>query len=355
MVELWFAILCLMFTLFAVLAGWDIGAGSLHFVVAKNQDDRRILIAAIGPLWTWNEVWLVAAGGVLLVAFPRALAVAFPAFYLALFPVLWTLIVRGISLEFRGHVPSELWRSFWDFVFAAANVLLAILFGTAIGNVIRGMPLRPDTPLSLPLFTNFGVHGMLGILDWYTISMAAFTLVCLGAHGASYLALKAEGDVYRRAKILGTWLWGSTVFLLLIMSVETFYVRPELFAGMARRPEAWIGLLLAAGGLVAIFTARRSGVEWRTFLGGCALIAGLLGSAAASLFPVILHSTISPEYSITAYNGSSDAASLRVASYWWPAAFALTFAYAWFVAKHYRGRVRLSPDKPDAHGLQRPY
>jgi len=249
------------------------------------------------------------------------------------------LILRGISLEVRDHVPSELWRSFWDFVFAVANVLLAVLFGAAIGNVIRGMPLRPDEPLSLPLFTNFGVRGKVGILDWYTLSMAVFTLVCLGAHGASYLALKAEGEVYRRAQALARWLWPSTMFLLLVVSLETHFVRPELFAGMAGRPMAWAGLALVAGGLTAIFTALRSGAEMRLFLGGCIFIAGLLGGAAASVFPVILYSTVSPEHSITAYDGSSDPSSLRVAAYWWPVAFALTFTYAWFAGKHYRGRV----------------
>jgi cytochrome d ubiquinol oxidase subunit II len=344
MVALWFAILCLMITLFVVLAGWDIGAGALHFVVARNQEERRALIAAIGPLWTWNEVWLVTTGGVLFVAFPRVMAISFPAYYLALFLVLWTLILRGISLEFRGHIPSDLWRSFWDFVLAVANILLAILFGAAIGNVVRGMPLRSDAPLSLPLFTDFGVRGMLGILDWYTLSMAVFTLVCLGAHGAAYLALKTEGDLRRRSQRFTKWLWLGAVFLLLVISLETFYVRPELFAGIAERPAAWIGLALVAGGLAAIFTGLRSAAEARIFVGGCVLIAGLLGTAAASLFPVMLYSTVSPEYSITAYNGSSDLSSLRAASYWWPVALALTWAYFWFVAKHYRGRVRTSPD-----------
>jgi cytochrome d ubiquinol oxidase subunit II len=341
MVALWFAILCLMFILFVVLAGWDFGAGALHFAAARNQAERGALIAAIGPLWTWNEVWLVAGGGVLFVAFPRVLAISFPAYYLALFLVLWTLILRGISLEVRGLIPSGLWRTFWDFTFAAANISLAILFGAAIGNVIRGMPLKPDSPLSLPLFTDFGLRGGLGILDWYTVSTAIFTLTCLCAHGASYLALKAEGEVYRRAAMLAKWLWPGTVLLLLVVSLETFYVRPALFTGMAERPLAWLALALAAGGLGAIVTGLRSGAELRTFLGGCAFIAGLLSSAAASLFPVILYSTVSPEYSITAYNGSSDASSLRAAIYWWPVAFALSFAYLGFVARHYRGRARM--------------
>jgi cytochrome d ubiquinol oxidase subunit II len=341
MVELWFAILCLMLVLFVVLAGWDFGAGALHFIAARNQQERRALIAAIGPLWTWNEVWLVAGGGVLFVAFPRVLAVAFPAYYLALFLVLWTLIMRGIALEVRGLIDSGLWRTFWDFGFAASNVLLAILFGAAIGNVIRGMPLT-DAPLSLPLFTNFGVRGPLGILDWYTVSVAVFTLVCLCAHGASYLTMKAEGEVYRRAKVLTKWLWPGAVALLVVVSVETFYVRPELFTRMSDRPLAWVALLFTAGGIAAILSGPHSGAEGRTFWGGCLFIAGLLGSAAASLFPVMLYSTISGQYSITAYNGSSDASSLRAASHWWPVAFVMSFVYFWFVGKHYRGRAQAS-------------
>jgi cytochrome d ubiquinol oxidase subunit II len=337
MVELWFAILCLMLVMFAVLGGWDFGAGALHFIAARNQEERRTLIAAIGPLWTWNEVWLVAGGGVLFVAFPRVLAISFPAYYLALFLVLWTLIVRGMALEVRGLIDSGLWRGFWDFMFAAANVLLAILFGAAIGNVVRGMPLRPDAPLSLPLFTDFGVHGMLGILDWYTVSVAVFTLVCLCAHGASYLAVKSEGEVYRRSKALTKWMWPVTFILLLVVSLESFYVRPELFTEMAGRPLAWVALALVVGGLAAIVTGLRAGAETRTFMGGCVLIAGLLGAAAAGLFPVILYSTVSPEYSITAYNGSSDASSLRAASYWWPIALVLSLAYVWFVGKIYGG------------------
>jgi cytochrome d ubiquinol oxidase subunit II len=342
MVELWFAILCLMLVMFTVLGGWDFGAGALHFVAARNQEERRMLIAAIGPLWTWNEVWLVASGGVLFVAFPRVLAISFPAYYLALFLVLWTLILRGIALEVRGLIDSGLWRTFWDTGFAAANILLAILFGAAIGNVVRGMPLQPDAPLSLPLFTDFGVRGPLGILDWYTISVAVFTLVCLCAHGASYLALKAEGEVYRRARILTKWLWPAAVVLLVAVSVETFYVRPEMFTNMAGRPLAWIALVMTVGGIAAMLSGPHSGAEGRTFWGGCFFIAGLMGSAAASLFPVILYSTVSGQYSITAYNGSSDASSLRAASYWWPVAFALSFVYFWIVGKHYRGRAQAS-------------
>ena len=344
MIELWFAILCLMIAFFAVLEGWDFGVGALHYIAARNPDERRILIAALGPLWSWHEVWLVATGGVLFVAFPRVLATAFPAYYLALFLVLWTLVLRGISLEVRGHIPDTLWRSFWDFTLCVSNVTLAVLFGVALGNVIRGMPLTPDTPLSLPLFTDFGVRGNVGILDWYTLSVALFTLVCLSAHGASYLTLKTEGEVYRRSRTLAHRLWPATFLLLIGISLETFYVRPQFLTGMLTRPLAWIGVAAVAVALLSIFTGLRSGAERRVFLSGCLLIPGLLGTAAASLFPVMLHSTLAPQYSITAWNGSSDPSNLRIAAWWWPVAFGLTIGYASFVSKLFRGRVQISAD-----------
>jgi cytochrome d ubiquinol oxidase subunit II len=348
-IELWFLILCLMITFFAVMEGWDFGTGALHYIAARNQDERRVLIAALGPLWSWHEVWLVGTGGVLFVAFPRVLSTGFPAYYLALHLVLWTLILRGVSLEFRGHISHPLWRSFWDCVLCVSNVLLAVLFGVAIGNVMRGMPLAPNAPLSLPLFTDFGVRGQVGILDWYTLSVAVFTLVCLSAHGASYLAIKTEGELNLRCMKLARRLWLSASLLLILVSAETFYVRPQLLAGMSARPVAWAAVAVAGAGLICIFTGLRAGAEVRTFLGGCAVIAGLLGAAAASLFPIMLYSTLAPEYSITAWNGSSDLSNLRVAAYWWPVAFGLALVYFSFIGKHYRGRVQLSKD------TQRPY
>lgn len=349
MIEIWFSILCLMAIFFIVLDGWDFGAGALHFILARNEEERRVLIAAIGPLWSWHEVWLVGTGGVLFVAFPRVLATGFPAYYLALFLVLWTLILRGISIEFRGHISHPLWRTFWDFTFTVANVMLPILIGTAVGNVLRGMPLTPDAPLSLSLFTRFGVRGDVGILDWYSVSVAVLTLFCLSAHGASYLATKTEGQIMERSKKLAKWLWLSTAFLLVIVALETWWVRPQLFAGLFSRPVAWAGLIVVAGAMFTIFEGWRSGNEQRMFLGSCVLIASVLGTAAASVYPVMLYSTLSPEYSITAWNGSSDPKSLQVAAYWWPLAFAFSLTYFAFIGKHYAGRVQMSND------TQRPY
>jgi cytochrome d ubiquinol oxidase subunit II len=162
MVELWYAIVALMLTTYVVLDGYDFGAGALHLFVAKTDAERRQVLAAIGPYWDGNEVWLLASGGALLVGFPKALAAGLSGYYLAIFLLLWTLIVRGISIELRSHVEAPLWRAFWDAAFFGASALLAILFGAALGNILRGVSIGPDGWFSLPLFTDFSGRPPVG-------------------------------------------------------------------------------------------------------------------------------------------------------------------------------------------------
>src|SRR5260221_10571115 len=162
----------------------------LHFVVAWTPEERRQVVAAIGPLWTWHEVWLVGFGGTLVAVFPRLMASAFAGYYLALMLILWGLILRGISLEVAGHINDRLWQGFWDFVFAFASFLLAILFGTAAGNLERGVPLDPQGNFSMAFFTDFRTSGHVGLLDWYTVSVAIFVAGLLGPRRAKPLNIK---------------------------------------------------------------------------------------------------------------------------------------------------------------------
>src|SRR5262245_28387915 len=199
MTGVWYSILSFMLTMFLVLEGFDIGAGMLQYVVGKTEAERRTVIAAIGPLWSWHEVWLVGFGGTLFLAFPAILAASFSGFYLALFLLLWTLVLRGVSIEASGHIEDPLWREGWHFCFVVSNVLLAVLIGAALGNVVRGVPLDARGTFALPFFTNFSPDGNVGILDWYTLSVSAFFLVTFAAHGANGLALKTEGAVHDRS------------------------------------------------------------------------------------------------------------------------------------------------------------
>jgi len=199
MIPTWYGIAAFMLIVYVALDGRNFGAGMLHWLVARTPEERRQVIAAIGPLWSWHEVWLVGFGGTLFAVFPKLLASAFAGYYLALFLILWCLILRGISLEVGGHINDRMWQGFWDFVFVLANVLLAVLFGAAAGNMARGVPLASDGTFSMAFFTDFTTRGYVGLLDWYTVSVALFAAVALAAHGATYLTLKTQGAVHDRS------------------------------------------------------------------------------------------------------------------------------------------------------------
>src|SRR4029079_4993924 len=211
-----------------------------------TPEERRQVIAAIGPLWSWHEVWLGGFGGTVGPIFPGLCASAFAGYYLALLLIVWCLILRGISIEVGGHINDRLWQTYWDFIFVCSNFLLAILFGAAAGNVARGVPLNADGNFSMACFTDFNVHGHVGLLDWYTVSIAILAVVMLGAHGATYLTLKTEGPVHDRSEKWARHLWIAVVLLLLVVLVESGIVRPDLPGRALFNPFWWIGLVVVA-------------------------------------------------------------------------------------------------------------
>jgi cytochrome d ubiquinol oxidase subunit II len=344
MIETWYGIVSFMLILYVVLDGRNFGAGMLHWLVARTPEERRQVVAAIGPLWMWHEVWLVGFGGTLVAVFPRLMATAFSGYYLALILILWCLLLRGMALEVGGHINDRMWQGFWDFVFVVSSFLLAILFGAAGGNLARGVPLDASGNFSMAFFTNFGIRNYVGLLDWYTLSVAVFTVVILAAHGATYLTLKMEGPVHDRSELFAKGLWTAVIPFLAVISVETYLVRPEFLVQALKSPGAWLGtavILVSAGALISGLRTRH---EMRTFLGSNFLIAGLLGTGAATIFPVMLYSTLDPRNSLTAYAVASNHTSLVIASIWWPFAFVLTVCYFVFISRYYYGKVSAKPD-----------
>jgi len=194
---IWFWIVAVMIAAYVVLDGFDIGIGILYPFLARNEEDRCVMMRAIGPVWDGNEVWLLAGGGTLYFAFPLLYASAFSGFYLPLMIVLWLLIGRGASIELRLHVDNAVWRSFFDGLFFLSSALLAIFLGAALANVVRGVPLGADQYFFLPLWTNWRVGPHPGILDWYTVIGGLVAFIALATHGALYLATKAPGDLDR--------------------------------------------------------------------------------------------------------------------------------------------------------------
>src|ERR1700747_3287417 len=200
METLWFMIVAGMVAAYVVLDGFDLGAGVIYLGAARTTSERHTIMRAIGPVWDGNEVWLLAAGGTLYFAFPLLYASSFSGFYLPLMMVLWLLMLRGISIELHSHMENPVWRGFFDVVFCVSSILLAVFFGAALGNVVRGVPLGPDGYFFEPLWTNFRVGANAGILDWYTVLTGLIALVTLTAHGALYVAVKTEGELQARVR-----------------------------------------------------------------------------------------------------------------------------------------------------------
>jgi cytochrome bd ubiquinol oxidase subunit II len=344
MIALWYGILAFMLTTYIVLDGRNFGAGILHWMVARSQSERRQVIAAIGPLWSWHEVWLVGTGGVMVMAFPRLMAASFSGCYLALFLILWCLLLRGISIEVGGHMSDRLWQQFWDAVFVFSNVLLAVLFGAALGNVARGVPLTAEGTFYLPFFTNFGIRGNVGLLDWYTVPMALFCLLVLTAHGATYLTMKTAGAVHERSVKLARRLWMMVIPAFVIITVLTWVVRPELLEGIAVRPMAWVTLLICIAGAYATVTGFRHQREYLALLGSTFILFGLLMTGAAALFPVMLFSTTDANLRLTAPDCAAPEFSLGIAAAWWFPALILAVCYLLVIQRHYSGKVNVSKD-----------
>ncbi|HTV42159.1 MAG TPA: cytochrome d ubiquinol oxidase subunit II [Candidatus Sulfotelmatobacter sp.] len=344
MIATWFGIISFMLIVYMVLDGRNFGAGMLFWQVAKTPQERRQVIAAIGPLWSWHEVWLVGFGGSLAAVFPRLLAAGFSGYYLALMLILWCLILRGISLEVGGHINDPLWQSFWDTVFLFSNFLLAILFGAAAGNLQRGVPLDAQGTFSMAFFTDFTPYGNVGLLDWYTVSVAIFVAVLLAAHGATYLTLKTEGPVHDRSARSAKRLWAVVAPLFVIISIESWKIRPVLYQNSVHHAICWLGCLVIIISAIALISGLVSGHERRAFAGSNGVLAGIFGTGAAALYPIMLYSTLAPENSLTAYAVASHPNSILFASIWWPISVILAMTYFVIISRRYAGKVSVKKD-----------
>jgi cytochrome d ubiquinol oxidase subunit II len=348
MVEAWFAIFWLMVTTFVVLDGRTLGAGTLRLFISSTKDERRQVLEAIGPLWSWYEVWLVGAGGVLLLAFPSVLAAAFSGYYLALFLILWLLVLRGVSIELGRHMDHPLWSAFWDFILTGASGLMILLLGLALGNIIRGVPINEHGEFHMAFFTDFRTTGHVGLIDWYTLSVGLFALAGLAAHGATFLTNKTSGVVRERSKAAGVWLWCITLALGIVVVLETWMIRPELWTAFVSRPLSVSFLALTLAAAIAIVLGYRASRDSLAFAGSCALIIALLGAHAAASFPFLLHSTLGPERSVSAYDAAAPHRGLAIALVWWLVAAPIAFTWHLLASRSFRGRIGPEPLIPPA-------
>jgi cytochrome bd ubiquinol oxidase subunit II len=340
----WFVVIVLMLIAYVVLDGFDFGAGIIHPFVARTDEERRTVLAAIGPVWDGNEVWLIAGGGVSFFAFPRAYAVGFSGFYLPLIIVLWLLIMRGLSIEVRSKEANPLWRSFWDGTFFVSSTLMAVVLGAALGNLVRGVPIDASGYFSSPLFKDFRVGPDPGVLDWYTVCVGMFAVAMLAVHGSLYLVWKTDGVVRERSRALAERLWWIIVLLAVIVTVATFWVQPIIIRHLRVRPFVWPLGLMVIGSMAGVFIFHRRRRELPAFLASVFVIAGLLGITAATVYPNILMSSRSPAYSLTVLNAAAAPVTLRVGLIWWVIAIALAIGYFVYLFSAFAGKVKADRD-----------
>lgn len=297
---IWFLLVGVLIAGYALLDGFDLGVGVLH-LLARSDEERDTHIGAVGPVWDGNEVWLLTGGGALFAAFPVVYATVFSGFYLALMLLLVALILRAVSMEFRHAHHAPKWVRAWDFAFGIGSLLPAVLFGVAVGNVLRGVPIDRGATWA---------GSFLGLLNPYSVAVGLVSLALFTMHGAVYLRMKSDGELAARLRRWIPYLWGAFIALYAIVTAWSVLGQAHLFAHVARRPLFWIltALLLAAAASVPLANAKdKPGLA---FLASGATIVSMIGVAAVSMFPTLVHSSIDPAFSLTIYNASSTPRTL---------------------------------------------
>jgi cytochrome d ubiquinol oxidase subunit II len=338
---LWFSVVAFMLTMYVVLDGFDLGAGILHLFVAKTDDERRTVLNAIGPVWDGNEVWILAAGGTLYFAFPLLYASSFSGFYLPLTIVLWLLMLRGLGIEMQHHVNHEMWRTFWDRSFAVGSILLAIFFGAALGNVVRGVPLNADGYFFAPLWTSFTVEPDAGILDWFTVMMGLVALFTLTVHGANYLAMKTEGAVQERSRTFARVAWFGVLLTSIGTLVAASSIRPEIWRNYAQHVWGYVFPLLGFVGLIGMVYHNVTKQDARAFFSSATFIVGMLASTAFGLFPNVLPASTDAKNSLTIYNTAAQSYGLQIGIVWWTIGVVLALGYFTYLFYSFRGKVKM--------------
>ena len=330
----WFVLLGILISGYAILDGFDLGVGILHPFVAKSDHQRRLVMNSIGPLWDGNEVWLVTFGGALFAAFPNAYAGVFSSFYTAFHLLLLCLIGRAVSLEFRSKVHSDRWRKLWDGVFFLSSLSLAMLLGIAAGNIMTGMQMGADYRYE---------GGLLDQLRWYPLLVGILTTSLFALHGAVYLYLKTEDDLQRRVRGYIQPLFITFASLYAVVSVATWWHCPHATDNFREHPWLWIVPILNALAVLNIPRAMHLGRPGYAFFTSSMIILALATLFSVAIYPNLMISTIDPEYSITLTNARSSQRTLMtmliIAAIGMPCVLSYTCIVYWI----FRGKVKLDP------------
>jgi len=329
--SIWFILVGILLAGYAILDGFDLGVGTLHLLVKKDEE-RRVLINSIGPVWDGNEVWLVTGGGALFAAFPDVYATVFSGFYTAFMILLFVLIFRAVAIEFRSKLDAKWWRQMWDVLFSVASIFIAFLMGVALGNIVTGVPVGADKEFAGSFF---------GLITPYTVLVGLTTVALFMMHGAIYLVMKTEGEI--EEKVRG-WINNAIIFFVICYvstTMATLVYYPHMTQHFKETPFLFILALLNMLAVANIPREIHHKREFNAFLSSCAAIAALLALFAVGIFPDIVISTINPAYSLTIYNAASSQKTLEtmliIALIGMPFVIGYTFMIYWI----FRGKVKL--------------
>ncbi len=328
---IWFVLLGVLLIGYAILDGFDLGVGALH-LFARGDRERRIFMNAIGPVWDGNEVWLVTFGGALFAAFPEAYATAFSGFYIPFMILLFCLIFRAISMEFRSKEKHPAWRNFFDGSFFAASALASVLFGVAVGNMMLGIPIGAD----------FEYQGtMLNLLRPFPLLVGIFTLSMFALHGAVYLYLKTEGELQARVR---TWIMKTFFIFLSLYAIVTAYALlgvPTALYNFTHFPWAWAIVALDMLAIANIPRAAVKNLPAQAFISTGAHIAAMVFLFGIAVFPNMIVSSLDPAWNMTVYNAASSEKTLGIMLV--IAAIGMPFVLMYTSSVYYifRGKVKL--------------
>jgi len=328
---LWFLLVGVILTGYAILDGFDLGVGILH-LFTKGDMERRISMNSIGPVWDGNQVWLVVGGGALFAAFPEVYATAFSGFYDAFMLLLFTLVFRGVAIKFRSKRPGATWRRTWDVLFSVGSFGAALLLGVALGNLAKGVPLDEHRNATM---------GFLDLLNPYAVTVGVTAVALLALHGAIYLVLKTEGEMQARVRGWVQPLMISFILMYAITTLATLLYQVHLTERF-RQNGALLAVPVAAVLVIANIPREiHHGRDWNAFLSSAASIALLMALAGIGLYPNLILSNPDPRHSLTIYNSASTQATLTTMLIMVIVGLPMVVAYTTVIYWVFRGKVRL--------------
>lgn len=328
---IWYALVGVLLMGYAILDGFDFGVGALH-LFTRTDEERRIMLNSIGPVWDGNEVWLVTGGGALFAAFPEVYATAFSGFYIAFYLLLAGLIFRAVAIEFRSKRASKTWRQFWDVSFSVSSILNALLVGVALGNIAWGIPLDAEFEFAGSFWS---------LLKPYPILVGVTTVALFTMHGAIYAVMKTDGELQERIR---GWINNTIIFFVICYvstTMTTLLYVPHMSETIKAYPLLFVLPLLNMFAIANIPREIHHGREFRAFLSSCASVAALLALFGVGMFPNLILSMPNPEHSLTIWNAASSQKTLEImliiALLGMPMVLAYTFSIYWI----FRGKVRV--------------